>query len=55
MVVANVVQAVTMALRQELKRDKNVIVLGEDVGLNGGTDVGGHKILCPYSICSRLW
>ena len=36
MVVANVVQAVTMALRQELKRDKNVIVLGEDVGLNGG-------------------
>lgn len=36
MPVANVVQAVTMALRQELKRDKNVIVLGEDVGLNGG-------------------
>jgi len=36
MVVANVVQAVTMALRQELARDKNVIVLGEDVGLNGG-------------------
>ena len=36
MPIANVVQAVTMALRQELKRDKNVIVLGEDVGLNGG-------------------
>jgi len=36
MVVANVVQAVTMALRQELKRDKNVVVMGEDVGLNGG-------------------
>ncbi|MBI2655658.1 alpha-ketoacid dehydrogenase subunit beta [Candidatus Woesearchaeota archaeon] len=36
MVVANVVQAVTMGLRQELKRDKNVIVMGEDVGLNGG-------------------
>ena len=36
MPIANVVQAVTMGLRQELKRDKNVIVLGEDVGLNGG-------------------
>ena len=36
MTVANIVQAVTMGLRQELKRDKNVIVIGEDVGLNGG-------------------
>ena len=36
MPIANIVQAVTMGLRQELKRDKNVIVLGEDVGLNGG-------------------
>ena len=36
MTIATIVQAVTMALRQELARDKNVIVLGEDVGLNGG-------------------
>ena len=36
MVVANIVQSVTMALRQELARDKNVVVLGEDVGVNGG-------------------
>src|SRR3989338_3916549 len=36
MVVANIVQAVTMALRQELARDKSVVVLGEDVGVNGG-------------------
>ncbi len=36
MVVANIVQAVTMGLRQELARDKKVIVIGEDVGLNGG-------------------
>src|SRR3989339_1127984 len=36
MVVANIVQSVTMALRQEMARDKNVVVLGEDVGLNGG-------------------
>jgi len=36
MAVANIVQAVTMGLRQEMARDKNVIVLGEDVGVNGG-------------------
>ena len=36
MVVANIVQAVTMGLRQELARDKSVVVLGEDVGVNGG-------------------
>jgi len=36
MVVSTIVQAVTMGLRQELARDKNVVVLGEDVGLNGG-------------------
>ena len=36
MAVANIVQAVTMGLRQELARDKNVVVLGEDVGVNGG-------------------
>jgi pyruvate/2-oxoglutarate/acetoin dehydrogenase E1 component len=36
MVVANVCQAVTMALRQELARDRKVVVMGEDVGLNGG-------------------
>ncbi len=36
MVVATIVQAVNMGLRQELSRDKTVMVLGEDVGLNGG-------------------
>ena len=36
MTAANIVQAVNMALRQELKRDKRVMVLGEDVGVNGG-------------------
>ena len=36
MVVATIVQAVTMGLKQELARDKNVVVLGEDIGLNGG-------------------
>lgn len=36
MVKANIVQAVNMAMKQELKLDKNVIVMGEDVGVNGG-------------------
>lgn len=32
----NLVQAINLALRQEMQRDESVIVLGEDVGLNGG-------------------
>lgn len=30
------VQAINLALREELQRDKDVIVLGEDVGIDGG-------------------
>ncbi|MBS3136449.1 alpha-ketoacid dehydrogenase subunit beta [Candidatus Woesearchaeota archaeon] len=36
MVVANIIQAVNMALKQEMQRDSKVVVLGEDVGVNGG-------------------
>jgi len=32
----NIVQAVNSALREEMRRDERVIVLGEDVGRNGG-------------------
>src|SRR5208337_4508094 len=32
----NMVQAINLALREEMRRDKNVIVLGEDVGIDGG-------------------
>ncbi len=32
----NMVQAINLALREEMQRDKNVVVLGEDVGLDGG-------------------
>jgi pyruvate dehydrogenase E1 component beta subunit len=32
----NMVQAINLALREEMQRDKNVILLGEDVGLDGG-------------------
>ncbi|MGQ0536887.1 MAG: alpha-ketoacid dehydrogenase subunit beta, partial [Methanobacteriota archaeon] len=31
-----VVQAVNDALKTEMKLDKRVVVLGEDVGVNGG-------------------
>ena len=32
----NIVQAINLALMQEMQRDPSVIVLGEDVGKNGG-------------------
>jgi len=32
----NIVQAINLALKQELQKDKRVIILGEDVGKNGG-------------------
>ena len=31
-----IVQAINMALRQEMERDDKVIILGEDVGKDGG-------------------
>ena len=30
------VQAINLALIQEMEKDKNVVILGEDVGVNGG-------------------
>ena len=36
MTVLNLVQAVNHALRDEMKRNDRVVVLGEDVGVNGG-------------------
>ncbi len=32
----NIVQAINLALREEMERDPNVIVMGEDVGIDGG-------------------
>ncbi len=32
----NVIQAINLALSQELERDPNVLVMGEDVGVDGG-------------------
>lgn len=36
MTIMTMVQALNAALRSEMKRDKNVILLGEDVGKDGG-------------------
>ena len=36
MATQTLVQAVNSALREEMKRDERVLVLGEDVGINGG-------------------
>ncbi len=36
MAVHNIIEAVNLALKDEMKRDDKVIVLGEDVGVNGG-------------------
>ena len=32
----NMVQAINLALREEMRRDKDVVILGEDVGRDGG-------------------
>ncbi len=36
MPILNMAQAINLALKQEMKKDKRVVVLGEDVGKNGG-------------------
>src|SRR5436853_7188018 len=50
----NLVQAINLALAQEMEKDDRVIILGEDVGLNGGvfrvTDglqkrFGAHRVV----------
>ncbi|MBI2451470.1 alpha-ketoacid dehydrogenase subunit beta [Candidatus Pacearchaeota archaeon] len=32
----NIIEAINLALKQEMKKDKNIILLGEDVGEDGG-------------------
>lgn len=36
MAVMNMVQAINMALREEMERDDSVVILGEDIGKDGG-------------------
>lgn len=36
MAVLNIVEAVNHALKEEMRRDSSIVVLGEDVGVNGG-------------------
>ena len=44
------VQAINDALKSELKRDEDVLVFGEDVGVNGGAVSYTHLTLptTPY-------
>ncbi len=54
MTTLNIVQAVNSALREEMQQDDRVIVLGEDVGINGGVfrateglykEFGGNRVI----------
>lgn len=54
MPVMNMVSAITAALRDEMRRDDRVVVLGEDVGVNGGVfrateglyqEFGGERVI----------
>ncbi len=36
MAVISYIDAVTLALREEMQRDEKVFILGEDVGVRGG-------------------
>ncbi|MFS8612967.1 MAG: alpha-ketoacid dehydrogenase subunit beta, partial [Planifilum fulgidum] len=54
MPVISYIDAVTQALREEMRRDRRVFVLGEDVGVRGGVfratnglidEFGGDRVL----------
>src|SRR3989344_8095005 len=32
----NIVEAINLGLKQEMKKNKNIIIIGEDIGVNGG-------------------
>lgn len=42
------IQAITDAMRSELRNDENVLVFGEDVGVNGG-------VFRATEDCKRIW
>ncbi len=44
----NIIQAVNLALMQEMERDENVLVLGEDVGIDGGVFRATEGLLKKY-------
>ncbi|MBI2040770.1 MAG: alpha-ketoacid dehydrogenase subunit beta [DPANN group archaeon] len=48
MATLTLVQAINLALRLEMKRDKKVIVLGEDVGVDGGVFRATENLLKLY-------
>lgn len=44
----NIIQAVNQALMLEMKRDKNIVLLGEDIGKNGGVFRATEKLQKVY-------
>ena len=66
MAVHNIIEAVNLTLKEEMKRDDRVIVLGEDVGVNGGVfratvgrleelgedGVNGYRMEDPWDIAA---
>ncbi len=48
MTILTLIQAINIALKLEMKRDKNVIVLGEDVGVDGGVFRATENLLKLY-------
>lgn len=51
--IMNMVQAINLGLKQEMARDKKVIILGEDVGVDGGVfrvTEGLYKIYGPERV-----
>lgn len=44
----NMVQAIGLALREEMRRDRDVVVLGEDVGMDGGVFRATEGLLAEF-------
>ncbi len=48
MAILTLIQAINLALKLEMKRDKRVIILGEDVGIDGGVFRATEDLLKRY-------
>ncbi len=57
MAIMNMVQALNLALKEEMERDKDVVILGEDVGKDGGVfrvTEGLYNRFGPSALSIRL-
>ena len=60
MAAITLIEAITQALAWELKHDETVVVLGEDVGVNGGVFRATAGLACskpsaPSVLSIRRW